>query len=76
MNNWRTIARAEGRVCPECLQPVSRQAWKAMQTKNGVRNCWTCRYAHWQVRSPGRGGSALRDNADREALDAIRSSPR
>ena len=75
MKNWKAIARAEGRICPECLRPVSRATWKAMQTKNGPRPCWLCREVHWEI-PVGAGGSAFRDNADREALDEIRSSPR
>ncbi len=73
MSNWRTVAIAEGRTCPECKQPVSRQTWKSMVRKNGsVGKCWTCRYAHWEVRCPGMGGSVSQDNADREVLERIR----
>ena len=65
--NWKVKARAEGRVCPECNQPVSQDNWKDMQTKKGVRSCLSCRYAHWQI-PVGCRGDVMRDNSDRDTF--------
>jgi len=72
MQKWQRVAKAEGRVCPECARPVSRPAWKEMNRTGKTTLCFTCRYAHWEIPLYGAGGSAWRDNQDREAWDRIR----
>jgi len=66
--SWKAKARAEGRVCPECLQPVSKECWNDMQTKKGIRTCWSCRYVHWEMPLQGHCGNVFEDNAGREAF--------
>lgn len=76
MEKWQKKAIEEGRVCPECQRPVSKEQWADMTRttkKDGkIRHCWTCQYAHWETPLSGRGGSVWMDNSDREVLDYIR----
>lgn len=71
MKDWKTLAVEEGRICPDCKQPVSRATWADMVRNN--THCWNCRYAHWEVPLRHAGGSARYDNQDREAWNRIRS---
>lgn len=68
--HWKAKARAEGRVCPECLRPISKEGWKDMHNRKGklVRSCWSCRYAHWEIPLYEHCGNVFADNADRDAL--------
>ncbi len=70
MIKWKRVAIEEGRICPDCKQPVSKAVWEDM-VKN-CTHCWSCRYVHWEVPLRHAGGSARRDNQDRESLDRIR----
>lgn len=73
MEKWKILAKAEGRICPECGCPVSRSAWKEMHRYEGkVQPCYTCLYVHWMIPLKHAGGSVMRDNQDREGLDYIR----
>jgi len=73
MKDWKPLAIQEGRICPECKQPVGKSNWKDMQTEKGLRSCWNCRYAHWQIPiNNEHSGNVESDNADREAFAYIR----
>jgi len=75
MTPWQQVAIKEGRVCPECKQPVSIQAWiymnrKFMRRQKKVDICLTCKLAHWEIPLYDCGGNVMEDNADREAYDS------
>jgi len=70
-DKWKTVARAEGRICPECKSPISKEQWKRMQTKKGVDVCWICKSIHWNI-PIGAGGNVFDDNADREVFSDLR----
>lgn len=70
--SWMKKAIEEGRVCPECRQPVTKGQWRAMNLGSEIISCWNCRYAHWQFPLRGAGGSSRLDNGDREDLNRIR----
>jgi hypothetical protein len=68
---WKKTARKEGRVCPKCLQPVSRKEWGAMG-EGKMRNCHECRYVEQGLnRHVGCAGSVERDNIEFADLDSI-----
>jgi hypothetical protein len=69
--SWMKKAIQEGRICPECKQPVSKTQWQIMTGNGRSLPCNTCRMAHWEGKI-GSGGSSRRDNDDREALDRMR----
>lgn len=74
---WMKKAREEGRVCPTCKKPVSKKAWEHMNKTGVTTDCFDCTYGHWAsdpFRRLGAGGSARRDNADREDLGRMRGS--
>lgn len=76
-DKWKKKAIEEGRICPECKQPVSKKAWAFMTQFTPIRHCGNCAYAHWAddpFRRLGAGGSARMDNADREDLDRMRGN--
>ena len=80
MKDWRVIARLEGRICPECKQPVSKEQWKHMnraffRRKKQVDICYTCHLAHWDypvIDCRGTGGNVFADNAEREVFNDVR----
>jgi len=77
MKDWRIAARVEGRECPECKQPVSKEQWKYMnrlfmRRRKRVDICYTCHLAHWDfpvIDCRGTAGNVHADNTDREAYD-------
>lgn len=73
-DRWKKIAKQEGRICPECKQPVSKKQWVIMNKSKKISSCWTCRYVHWETGPIGSFGSSRRDNADRDDLVRIRGS--
>jgi ssDNA-binding Zn-finger/Zn-ribbon topoisomerase 1 len=80
MKDWRIKAKEEGRICPECSQPVSIQQWVRMNRrffhkKGKVDVCYDCHLKHWDypvIDLHGTAGNVFKDNADREGLDWIR----
>lgn len=69
--DWKSKARSDGRICPECNQPVSQDNWKDMHNRKGklVRSCWLCRYAHWRIPLYNHCGNVFVDNAERDAIN-------
>lgn len=75
MSDWTIKAKAEGRICPECSQPMTIGSWKHMlKLKPEKRKCYTCRVAHWEEPLYGSGGSADYDNRDRDSFICIRQN--
>ncbi len=73
MEKWQKKAIAEGRICPECKQPVSLKTWDMINKTNPIGHCWSCKYAHWEVPLGCRGNSFF-DNQGREGFVYLRGS--